>query len=172
MFGFTNWLLRRLARKQRQSFRYWDGRRLRSIDPVVAYRGLASVDDFDWDRDPVRIERGDDKALQRTIAATRSVFDVKPFSSDGDGLTEDESLELLISFVDYMAEQKKSGNRLLILLQHTEPESSPGTSEETTSADSASSSTPNGNDSEPSMPLSSPSTQPSAGTSPSESSPL
>jgi len=141
MFGF-NWLLRRIAGEQRNTFRYWDGGKLRAIDPMVAYRGLSSFEGFDWDKDPIRTERGDDAALSRTVAATRTVFGIATYSeSSTGGLTEDESLGLLISFVEYMIEQKKNGSRLPILPASMATEPSAEKTDETTNVDSDATST-------------------------------
>jgi hypothetical protein len=126
MFGL-NWLRRRVASSQstqRQIFRYWDGQRLRSIDPIVATRGLLAVEGFDWRLDPKRIDRGDEEALERTVAATREIFGVTGWIDDssGGGLTEQETLSLLISFALYLTALKKSGSRYPILPPPTELE--------------------------------------------------
>jgi hypothetical protein len=144
MFGF-NWLLRRLAAPQRNTFAYFDGRRLRSIDPLVAYRRLTSFEGFDWDRDPERVANGNDKAMERTVEAVRSTFGVPAWTDDGEsGLTEEETYMLLISFVEYMVEQKKSGSLFPILPERTEPEPSTEPSETTPNFDSGSTSTASG----------------------------
>lgn len=126
-----NWLRRRLSDRQRQIFRYWDGQRLRSIDPVVATRALLGSADFDWSQDPLTIETGvtrdlRDQAIARTVSAVRQAFAL-PVPVDGArGLVETEVIGLLVLFADYIRQQKKNGNCLLISLLSTGSASSAG----------------------------------------------
>lgn len=121
-----NWLRRRFWRRSRNIFEYFDGTRLRRIDPAQAVRSLDTSKEFDWEQDPGLIEFGNAAALQRTVKAVQKAFDVRPFSTSGtNGLTESETVELLMSFCNWLVYQKKSGSGLLISPTSTESKSSP-----------------------------------------------
>lgn len=147
MEWLLNLLRRRALSRSRSIFQFFDGSRLRRIDPAVAIRQLDRDPDFDWENDPPLIEFGDEKALARTVAAVHRVFGTRPMTEAGDtGLTETETVELLVSFVLYLDQQKKSGRGLLILPGRTASESSAASS--TTKPNSDSGSTSNGSNSE------------------------
>lgn len=126
-----NWLRRRLSDRQRKIFRYWDGQRLRAVDPVVVTRELLGAADFNWSQDPLTIETGvtrelREQAISRTVSAVRQAFAL-PVPVDGTrGLVETEVIGLLVLFADYIRQQKKSGNCLLISLLSTDAASSAG----------------------------------------------
>lgn len=124
MFGFVKrWIFNR----RRAIFRYWDGSRDRSIDPMVPYRRLISHEEFNWETTPILIEQDDEKvsseALRVTALAVREAFEVPIHGASG-GLTEWECLELLQAFVFSMMGLKKSTNRGVTLQEPTEPASS------------------------------------------------
>lgn len=144
------WILNRYRRKraaqEREIFRYWSGHDIRVIDPIEAIRGLMNSPPFDWSRDPVWIQTAltqpeRDAALQRTVTAIRRVFHLP--GSDREGLTESECVGLLIAFVTYIREQKKSGNVLLTSLLSTDSPPSVPQSDPIQSADSDCGSTSN-----------------------------
>jgi hypothetical protein len=102
-------LFRRRAERQRQIFRYFDGVRRRGIDPIAAYRALASDPDFRYDLHVQGCLEGDLESIQITLAAVRRTFDVRPWNEATErGLTEEETLELLPQFYDYMESLKKN----------------------------------------------------------------
>jgi hypothetical protein len=147
MNWLTNLLRRRILSRSRNIFQFFDGNRLRRIDPAVAIRSLDRDPNFDWENDPPLIAFGDEKALARTVAAVQRTFGVQAMNETGTlGLTETESVELLISFVSYLDEQKKNGRGLLILPASTASASSEADS--TTKPNSGSGSTSNDNSSE------------------------
>lgn len=151
MDWFLNLLRRRLWSRSRNIFEYFDGNRLRRIDPAAAVRSLETSDDFDWENDPGLIEFGDQKALNRTVEAVRKAFGVEPLNESSTiGLTESETIELLISFTQWLEFQKKSGSGLLILPASTASASSG--SESVTSVNSGSGSILNDSNSETVLP--------------------
>lgn len=103
----------------RAIFRFWDGERKRSIDPMVVYRRLNDHPRFDWDSDPKLFENiGDERplirqaaenAIQKCVEATRDAFEVRAFDGiGGGGLTEVETMSLFESFCGYMGVLKKN----------------------------------------------------------------
>ncbi len=139
---FSNWWRRRRDLRRRAIFRYWDGRAFRAADPLAVYRKLATHSRFDWERHPKEIDAGDAEATETTLAAVREVFRVTPFDTlKRTGLTEAETLTLLIDFVGYLGLLKKSIRLPPISRRPTVPASSPTTNEPTTSATSDSGST-------------------------------
>jgi hypothetical protein len=98
-----NWLFP----KRRAIFSYWDGKRWRAADPLVAARRLITHETFDWESHPALAEAADDfEALQITVDAVREVFDVPAFESGG--LTQAECVELLGDFTEYLHGVKKN----------------------------------------------------------------
>ena len=143
MFGWLrDWRRRKAARTSRAIFKFWDGTRTRAVDPMVAYRSLACHPTFIWTQHPKHVERDHD-ALTTTLTAIRDAFGVTPLLPDGNaGLSEGETLELLVSFSDYLARAKKNINSFLILPPPMERKSSMPNSEPITKSDSDSSSIP------------------------------
>lgn len=102
--------------RQREIFRYWDGTRHRAIDPLVAWRLMwehpecKPQDDFatavgqDSEGNPVPFSQ---EALDRVLAMARQMFDVRPYSETSPGLTIDETLAVLWSFMAFMRQLKK-----------------------------------------------------------------
>lgn len=105
--------------KSRRLFVYFDGERMRRIDPVEAMRSLFSWPEFDWYTDPQGIDDGDERALQATLAAVRGTFAVPVWSEHHQGLNVEETIGLLLAFVRYITDLKKSGNGLLITPRST-----------------------------------------------------
>ncbi len=112
MFGLIGWLIGLIHRRPRNVFRFWDGRRYRSIDPFVAARVLFSHPKFDWDETIVLLTMPRVKPQLETagviVSAVREAFGVASF--DEGGLTELESIELLYDFRDYIGDVKKNGS--------------------------------------------------------------
>lgn len=106
--------------KSRAIFRYWDGKRWRSADPLVAARRLITHETFDWETHPALAEAADDfEALQITVDAVREVFDVPAFESGG--LTQAECVELLGDFTEYLHGVKKNTSPSPISSPPTDP---------------------------------------------------
>lgn len=123
--------------RERAIFTYWDGQRVRSIDPAVAYRALNSHTEFDWATTPALVDAPDNKmsmdALGISADAVRDAFDI-PAYQDGRYLVEGELFGLLHQFVEWMDALKKNISHSPISPEPTEPESSE--SESVTNADS------------------------------------
>lgn len=110
MGWLKNWRRERSIRS-RAIFRFHDGEKERSVDPLAIFRALRSLPDFDWETDAKGVERGDDDSIVRTLAAIRQTFGVKPFDADKlTGLTDGETLNLLSEFVWYLESLKKNGS--------------------------------------------------------------
>jgi hypothetical protein len=107
------WMRNWWRERNRKIFRFWDGARVRRVDPIVVFRALRLVKDFDLENDLTGIASGDDSACARAIAATRMVFGIQPWNEE-DGLTEDETLDVLASFVLWWDELKKNSSPLPI----------------------------------------------------------
>lgn len=129
----------------RQGFVYWDGRKYREIDPLVAYRQLMTHPTFNWEEE-ARNALSDNatvvmQAYQSIAEVVREVFQVETVGNGG--LTEAACYQLLARFAQFGNRQKKSSSHLPISGQSTVE----------TSIDSApqndldSTSTSNGNDS-------------------------
>lgn len=132
----TRWLRRQWSRR-RATFRFWHGSGWKSLDPMGVYRALISHATFDWASHPKLVDKGDNEATNLTLATIREVFGVVPFDERRDvGLTEAETLNLLVTFSLYLHGLKKSGNAWRTSPVVTEPESSAPTSETITNAES------------------------------------
>lgn len=106
--GWFAWLF-----STRQIFRYWDGVRRRAIDPIAACRALFAHPTYNPETHPALVDLGDDNAREIMLQAGRDVFGVQPFTLEHGGLTEDETLNLMVAFAEYMAGLKKSTNLTL-----------------------------------------------------------
>lgn len=118
-----NWIRRKLYERNRAIFTYWDGQRLRRIDPLAAFRAIRAHERFDIDTHLDLANGGIDEAIQVTLEATREIFDVREYA-DGVGLTIDETMNLIGSFVYYLNALKKNGSPRPISPEPTAPESS------------------------------------------------
>jgi hypothetical protein len=92
--------------KSREIFRFWDGQRITSRDPMVLWIDLKNDPEFLLERHPKLIDAGDDEAIKLGVRAVQRVFGVK--AMEHGGLTHLESINLLGAFLDYMAGLKKS----------------------------------------------------------------
>ena len=140
--SFLDWRRRRAARRDRAIFRYWDGTRTRAVDPMVVYRVLACHPRFIWRDHPRQVERDHD-ALRITLEAIREAFDVRPLTADGSkGISEGETIGLLVKFSEFLESAKKNTSSYLILPPPMVRASLMTNSEPVTKSDSDSSSTP------------------------------
>lgn len=129
----------KLAARNRGLFRFHDGRRVREADPVSVLLALEAHPEFRLDRDPtLAIRDGDSEAMAIMTDAVRSAFNVPAFTSkSAPGLTSNECVHLLATFLAYVDLQKKSIRPTPTSPQSTEPTSNPS-GEPTTPAMSAS----------------------------------
>lgn len=144
MRHFWNLLVRLLPfldrERGRQIFRFWDGRKMRGMDPLVAFGGLVNHPKYNSETTPLLAQTGDEEAYRTMLGAARDVFGVQPWSESG-GLTEIETMQLMYQFADFMAELKKSGSDGQIAPPSSECEQSPPVSANRTNARSDSGST-------------------------------
>jgi len=123
-----------LRESRRQLFRYWDGKKKRRIDPLPAWRMMFDNPDCIPDDDfgpatGVNAEGNeiafDGEAQDRVLNMTRKMFGVKEWSESSGGLTANETLDLLWSFMGYMSELKKRDDRTRTRPAPSASESSP-----------------------------------------------
>lgn len=105
-----NWLRSKLINHRRAIYSYFDGQQVRKADPMVLHRSLMSHPEFDLATHPQLIDESpEDRDI--TLNATRDVFGVKAFDGlTGEGLTEEETINLLWGFVSYCNSKKKRTN--------------------------------------------------------------
>ncbi len=114
------------ADSDRKIFRYRDGKTDRLADPLATWFAFEADPEFKINEHPAGMERGESEAMRIAIAAVRRVLGINPWA-DG-GLTDLECVDLLMSFLDYMATLKKNGSGSPISPQPTKsasPEASP-----------------------------------------------
>ena len=142
------WFRQRLWRRRRLIFRFNDGTRVRSIDPIEAAMALHDHTRY-LPQHLAGATEGDREAQQIAAAAACDVFGVRPLSEDGgSGLTVSERIELLMAFDLYLLALKK--NTAPPPTRRSSTASTPQPSPEpTTSSTSASGSTATERPSEP-----------------------
>lgn len=96
--------------KERRIYAYFDGRQMRHADPIVLYRRMADIGpELNVDLNVATSPSKDaGHAQKELVVKICSIFDVKPFGSEG-GLTEVELLDLLNHFMTYVGMVKKNG---------------------------------------------------------------
>jgi hypothetical protein len=160
---FSNLLLRRRVAGRRSNliFRYFDGRQLVGVDPCSTFRKLTALqpNGWDWAKTPKAIDPPEDEegqpiemtpallarqadAIDKTLAVIRDVFEVTPYDhTKQTGLTDAETLGLLVQFGNYLATVKKNGSTWQTSRPASGVRSSPKPSDPTPNADSVSGST-------------------------------
>lgn len=108
--------------KERWIYRYWDGQKIRPVDPLTLYKRLMS----DWaaiDID-VKVARSKSKdnrsSHDKLIGRLRTVFEV-PEKFEGGGLTEQELMDLFDHFLTFIGYEKKSMNQSTIQSEAPSP---------------------------------------------------
>lgn len=120
----VRWLVvRRLVvenRSNRGLFRFNDGVRTRSIDPIDVIIALEAHPQFRFDLHPSRAADGEPEAFGIIADAVRTAFNVPAFSvPNTPGLTVRECYELYLAFARYVTLQKKSTDRMPISVPAT-----------------------------------------------------
>lgn len=113
---------------ERLIYRYFNGRSIVSVDPMVMYRRLMDkAPDLSCD---IRVANSPSKdatvAHGAMLAKIRDVFllpDTNPFDVDAGGLTEIEALGLLDHFMDWTEHVKKKSNPYVTSRTATSPTS-------------------------------------------------
>lgn len=93
--------------EHRNIYRYWDGREVRQRDPMDLYRRLCARGGDIVSYAKLAVSPSKDAAFGHTklVEHIREVFEVKPLSEGG--LTEGESIDLWIHFLEYSESVKK-----------------------------------------------------------------
>ena len=135
------WKKKKEEKKDREIFRYFDGKRDRSIDPLPVWRAM--WDDPDTFDPKVDVQEAEEGNWDRSVAFVTKHFDVQPFDPETEeGLTTYEITDVLYQFFKFIEEVKKKRVTTLISSPPSESSSSPQKTETTTPSDSGSSSTP------------------------------
>jgi len=125
-------------KREREIFRFWDGGRTRTADPLAIWIALHDDPEFNYDTTPAFVDAGDIAAIKTTVGAVRRIFGLKSFEAGG--LTSQECLELLAVYFLYEESLKKSTSEPATPQSPTGSESS---SQSTMPPDLGSSSIPN-----------------------------
>jgi len=141
IFSFLSRLFRRGGHTERQRaiFSFWDGARLKRVDPLVVHRAMWSHPTCRIEADFKAADNGDNEAFDRIIAMTREIFGVSAWSEETEGLTIGETRALLLEFLAYVDVKKKAPESL--------PPASPPSASESSPAESSDSITEPASDS-------------------------
>lgn len=127
----TNWR----AKRGRQIFRYWDGNKMRRIDPLEAMLRISAHPTYNVELHPKLLDAGDVEATRITCQAVKDVFGVTDYDPvKNTGLTVAEQLALLGAFSLYIDGLKKSTDSTATFAGSTEGPTSSDSSEPTTNA--------------------------------------
>lgn len=112
MFGFFTWLrnrrLRRENERRRLLFSYFDGERLRQIDPMKAWREIVRDPKFHLETMSALADQGVTEEAEILAGCICRVFDVKPFNdATGKGLTEAQLQNILADFEGWLDRVQK-----------------------------------------------------------------
>jgi hypothetical protein len=114
--GWLKRLLQKRRDRGREIFRFFDGERERGADPIRVMRLIALDEEFVPERhlDPLLEgslpDRDNEENIRISLAAARRIFGVKEWREDQPGLTEQETLQLWMTFATYLDALKKNGN--------------------------------------------------------------
>ena len=109
--------------KERMIFKFWDGEKIREIDPMVLYGRLGDVStELDVAIKLSRSASKDSRQGHREVVQLLSkIFGVKSFEEGG--LTESELLDVFISFMEWVDRLKKNSPQSLTSVESTPSES-------------------------------------------------
>lgn len=107
------WILEKLRRNRRQIFRYHDGRRWRSADPMDLQEAVFSHPLFDQAKLQIcdKPDKFGRQAADQILQVIRDAFQMPPYR-DGKGSTQDECWRVWVRFVIYLEALKKNGDAL------------------------------------------------------------
>lgn len=131
-----NWVRRYFNNRHRAIFKYWDGRKWRAADPLVAFRALMGHSKLTSEhltllQDPSAApENMAVEAFDVALEATRDVFGITAWTEKTGGLTTAETRNLLMGFMGYILSLKKSGSPTPTSPEPTGPTSSSPSSTE------------------------------------------
>lgn len=126
LFGW-GFVQRFFNNRNRALFRYWDGIKWRSADPLVILRGIAEHPQLTTDHlklleNPKGIPQ--DIAIEAfdvVLLATRDVFGIQAWTESQPGLTQAETRDTLSRFMAFVGQLKKSGSPMPISPEPMEP---------------------------------------------------
>jgi len=95
-------------RPQREIFRYWDGEKMRAVDPMQVARIMDEHPQYNAGRHPGLVDEGDADATAVMLSAIRAAFDVTEWREDRPGLTQLETIKLYADFTQYTEGLKKN----------------------------------------------------------------
>lgn len=99
------------TKKERQIYRYYNGNKVVGCDPMLVQMKLAKYTDWQTDIKLLQLVNQESlAAYERLTGAARVAFNVKSFSEeDGEqsGLLDQEVMELLVDFSDFVKDIKK-----------------------------------------------------------------
>jgi hypothetical protein len=103
-----------LAAPERLIFKYHDGSKERSADPMLVFRAMLAHPTFELEKHIDELIADDphiqSEASKLAVQATRDILGIKAWSEDNpDGLTELDTLAVLASFVAFTEQLKKNG---------------------------------------------------------------
>jgi hypothetical protein len=105
-----NWIIRKLTARRRNIFRFWNGRRYATIDPMVVFRKLSDNQEFSEAHDLKQLEYANTtsrlQAYGHIAEVIRDAFSLPVFDGNS-GLTETELVKLYRLFQAAMTTLKK-----------------------------------------------------------------
>lgn len=99
------------TKKERSIYKYYNGEKMIGCDPMLVQMRLAKY--TDWQNDIQLLKMANQESLgayDRLTSAAREAFNVKAFKEVEDvqtGLLDQEVMELMVDFVNFVAETKK-----------------------------------------------------------------
>lgn len=143
-----------LSPRERGIFSYWDGSRQRFADPIEICRAFEDHPSFDPYSDPKYADKQDAigrEAYRKMLQGIRDVLGVQSLGQHNGtpvGLTEQETMNLWETYLQFMEELKKNTSRYQTGSQHTasspeENSTTKRTSDSGSTASDQSSSEPN-----------------------------
>lgn len=128
-----NWWRARRQKKRTDIFWFYDGERRRGADPIRVLQELALHPEFNPQSTPGEARSPDQRVAAQAskicVAAVHQAFGAHEWRQDAkgrvSGLTAQESMDLLVSFDNWMEALKKNGDGLPITSPSTTAESCP-----------------------------------------------
>lgn len=104
------WLLSKLLRPSRDTFRFFNGVAWVEADPVDSWIRFKSAPDFDFDNDVEGAYEGKEESLVAVAKAARYALPIPAFA-DG-GLPVHQASAVAIAFFEWLAKKNDSTNSL------------------------------------------------------------
>lgn len=132
--------------QQRKIYRYWNGTKEVCADPMRLSQRLMSdypkESTLEHDYKLLQIDKPESiEALARIAQCARNVFRLAEIDDDGNGVTDEEAIMILVDFSGYLDSVKKNMYVMPTLPKSTVPTSCDGEANQTTKPISVSGST-------------------------------